>query len=254
VHVQPKNAGASEARNEGVRRSRGQLVTFIDSDDALQPAHLETAVKAFQTVPNLGLFCCDSQSVGPEGELLLNGRTWHEVNSEIQQFPVRTGVRCLRDIFLFSNCFPGFTLDRQIYLEVGGLDQGIFPLDDYDLALRIAGRGHKVYYCHQPLARYRVHDGNCSGVGNAIKVATEKLRCLRQALAQYEELRVLGNVARRRLADVELELAIAYALSGRRIAAANAVFKTLLRSPGHLTNVARLVGRKLRNRASKPTK
>jgi len=248
VHVQPRNAGASEARNEGVRRCRGDLVTFIDSDDALEPTHLETAVRAFKEIPNLGLFCCDARIVDAEGKLLQKGRTWHEINSEIRKYAVRTGLRSLQDIFLFSNCFPGFTLSRCVYTEVGGLDQSIFPLDDYDLALRIAGRGHSVYYCHQPLTRYRVHGGNSSGVANAVPVARHKLRCLRQALARHEEIRTLGPAARRRLADVELELAIAYALCGRQIAATGTLFRALARDPGQITSVAKLVGRKLRKR------
>ena len=32
VHL-PQNSGISAARNEGVRRARGEFITFIDSDD-----------------------------------------------------------------------------------------------------------------------------------------------------------------------------------------------------------------------------
>src|SRR5262245_5689661 len=60
IHAQEKNCGASVARNTGVGIARGELVAFIDSDDVLEPKHLETAAVAFQQYPNLGLFCCDA--------------------------------------------------------------------------------------------------------------------------------------------------------------------------------------------------
>src|SRR5262245_22494818 len=132
IHVQEKNVGASASRNAGIQLSKGELITFIDSDDRLEPEHLETAVAAFQEYPNLGLFCCDAVMIGPEGETLNNGQTWHTVNGEIKRYPVKSGMRSLTDIFLFSNSFPGFTLRREVFEKVGWLDQSIFPLDDYD--------------------------------------------------------------------------------------------------------------------------
>ena len=47
IHVQPKNAGASIARNDGVKLAQGELIVFIDSDDALLPNHIETAIGVF---------------------------------------------------------------------------------------------------------------------------------------------------------------------------------------------------------------
>src|SRR6266508_2452752 len=83
--------------------------------------------------------------IGPGGETLDGGRTWHTVNGEIRRYPVKSGLRSLTDIFLFSNSFPGFTLRREVFEDVCYLNQDIFPLDDYDLALiaqleRLSGR------------------------------------------------------------------------------------------------------------------
>src|SRR5688572_8594034 len=73
IHVQPKNGGASVARNTGIGLSKGELVAFIDSDDVLAPNHIEKAVEVFQKDPDVGLFCCDSTIIGPDGELLYEG-------------------------------------------------------------------------------------------------------------------------------------------------------------------------------------
>jgi glycosyltransferase involved in cell wall biosynthesis len=244
IHVQEKNCGASVARNTGVALSQGDLITFIDSDDVLEPEHLETAVATFRQYPNLGLFCCDVIMIGPDGETLNEGRTWHTVNGEIKSYPVKSGLRSLTDIFLFSNSFPGFTLRRGIFERTGYLDQDIFPLDDYDLALRVAGAGHQVYYCHRPLARYRVHETNSSGAGNGIKVGKEKLRCLRLALERNPEIRALGPRVSRRLSEVKLELAITQIRAGKIGAGMKSAMGAFLSSPALTIEALRLGGRK----------
>lgn len=245
VHVQPRNGGASEARNAGVRMSRGHLITFIDSDDLLEPEHIETAVEMFRQYPDLGLFCCDARMIGPDGEMLDGGRTWHEVNGEIKRYRVQSGLRSLEDVFLFSNSFPGFTLRREVFEKVGYLDQSIFPLDDYDLALRVAGAGYGVYYFHRPLARYRSHGGNSSGAANGIKVGREKLRCLKQALERYPQLRSLGRAAARRLAEVMMELAVSYTYAGDHISATRMLSRAIATDPAQIIVAGRLLGRRM---------
>ena len=251
VCAQDRNAGASAARNMGIRLSEGELIAFIDSDDTLEPEHLETAVAAFRRYPNLGLFCCDAVMIGPDGETLNDGRTWHTINGEIKRYPVKSGLRILTDIFLFSNSFPGFTLRREVFEEVGYLDQNIFPLDDYDLALRVAGGGYQVYYCHRALSRYRVHETNCSGASNGIKVGKKKLRCLRLALERNPEIRRHGAAVSRRLADVMMELAISRAYAGDHVGAARMAARAVVNNPALLARLARLWGRRAWNYAEK---
>ncbi len=248
VHAQEKNGGASLARNTGVRLSKGDLITFIDSDDWLEPEHLETAVSAFQQYPNLGLFCCDAMMIGPDGATLNDGRTWHTVNGEIKRYPVKSGLRSLTDIFQFSNSFPGFTLRREVFERVGYLDQGIFPLDDYDLALRVAGGGYQVYYCHQPLAHYRVHETNSSGAANGVRVGREKLRCLKLALERNPEIRQQRDVVSQRVADVMMELAISCVYAGDQVEAARTFSRAFVNNPAMLIRLAKISGRWIRRR------
>ena len=250
IHVQPQNGGASEARNAGIRMARGDLIAFIDSDDVLASNHLERAVEVFQKDTHVGLFCCDSTIIGPDGEVLHDGRTWHEIQGELKRYPVRSGLRSLKEIFLFSNIFPGFTLRREVFDEVGCFDQSIFPLDDYDLALRVAGRGYGVYYCHQPLTLRREHLGQCSGAPNSVRVCRETLRALRLAMERNPELHSLGPAVRRRLAEVKLELAVSRIQAGERTGGVGALLQAVAADPAQLIKAARLGGRRLQRLVS----
>lgn len=245
IHVQPQNAGASEARNVGIRKSRGQLITFIDSDDVLARDHVEKAVEIFQHYPNVGLFCCDSTIIGPAGELLYDGRTWHEIQSELKRYPVKSGLRSLVDIFLFSNCFPGFTLRREVLDRVGYFDQSIFPMDDYDLALRVGGGGYGVYYSHEPLALRRDHIGQASGSANSVRTCLEQIRTLRLALERNPTLRSMGPRIRRRMAEVKLELAVSRIYAGERTKGLGMLIEAVATDPARLIDVARLGSRRL---------
>lgn len=245
IHVQPKNGGASVARNTGIGLSKGELVAFIDSDDVLAPNHIEKAVEVFQKHPEVGLFCCDSTIIGPEGELLYDGRTWHEIQSELKDYPVKSGLRSLADIFLFSNCFPGFTLRRDVLDSVGYFDQSIFPMDDYDLALRVAGGGYGVYYLHEPLALRRDHVGQASGSANSVLTCREQIRALRLALERNPTLRSMGSGIRRRMAEAKLELAVSRLYAGERTKGLGMLIEAVATDPPKLIDVARLGSRRL---------
>ena len=45
VHL-PVNGGLARARNEGIRRANGNVLTFLDDDDVMLADHLQTGVEA----------------------------------------------------------------------------------------------------------------------------------------------------------------------------------------------------------------
>jgi glycosyltransferase involved in cell wall biosynthesis len=247
LHVQPKNGGASVARNTGIEMARGELIVFIDSDDALAPNHIETAVRVFEEHPNTGLFCCDSTIIGPNSELLFDGRTWHEIQRELTGRPVHTGARTLKDLFQFSHVFPGFTLPKAVFERVGNFDQSIFPMDDYDLSLRVAGAGYDVYYCHEPLCLRREHTGQCSGFANSVDTCRKQIRALEATLERNPELRrEAGPEVRHRLAEAKLELAVSRINAGERAGGLGTMLQAVAGDPRQALKAARLGGRRLR--------
>ena len=242
-HVQPKNSGASVARNNGIKIARGELIVFIDSDDLLAPKHIETAVEVFQSQPNVGLFACDSTLIGTDGEVLYSGKTWHEIQSELKRYPVRTGPRSLKDVFLFSNIFPGFTLPKAVFDKLGGFDQSLFPMDDYDLMLRVADAGYDVYYHHEPLALRREHTGQCSGPANSVETCRKQILTLEAALNRNPELRK-GAQIRKRMAQAKLELAISRIKAGDRATGFRTMLQAITTHPSQLAQIIRLGNRK----------
>lgn len=226
------NRGASIARNIGIAAARGDLVAFIDSDDLLGPRHCERAVEIMADDMRAGLFCCDAVVIDENDEELNDGRSWHEVQRDIKGYEVRTGPRTLADIFLFSNCFPGFTFSSAALRRLGGFDQGLFPLDDYDLAMRVAADGYRVFYCHEPHARYRVHGTNASGASNGDVVGRQKVRCLKLALDRFPiDSELDRSTIRRRLAEAESESAIGHWLTRRHAQALRYAAAAVIHEP-----------------------
>ena len=250
VHVRPKNGGASLARNAGIRIARGELITFIDSDDLLAPNHVETAVQVYESENNIGLFACDSTIIGTESEVLYDGKTWHQIQSELRHYPIRTGVRSLKDAFIFSNIFPGFTLPKEVFEQVGDFDQSIFPMDDYDLMLRVAGAGYGIYYCHNPLALRREHQGQCSGPTNSVDTCRKQIRTLEAALERNPELRRAGPEIRKRMGHAKLELAISRLKSGERVDGSADVLRAIGTDPTKIADIGRVGYRRLRRALS----
>ena len=246
LHVQEKNGGASVARNTGIEMAQGELIVFIDSDDALLPNHVETAVRVFRDHPNTGLFCCDSTIIDSNGEILFEGRTWHQIQNELRNQPLQGGFRSLIDIFQFSHIFPGFTLPKTVFEKIGYFDQSIFPMDDYDLSLRVAAAGYGVYYCDEPLALRREHTGQCSGVANSVDTCRKQMRALHAALQRNPELWQLSSAINRRLASAKMELALSRMVAGERARGFGTLLDAVATDPAQLFRVAQLGRRRLR--------
>ena len=56
-HKDNKNRGASSSRNLGVEHARGDLITFLDSDDVFNANALELQIDAFKQNPDADVVC-----------------------------------------------------------------------------------------------------------------------------------------------------------------------------------------------------
>lgn len=145
---QPRQ-GVSAARNRGVRESRGELVAFLDSDDAWRPETLARQVARLDR-PAVGMVCCGLEYIDESGRVLG------------QSLPTQRG-RLLREIALLRWSYaPGGSaaLVRRSSLQRAGLfDEALSTSADWDLWRRIAAHD-EIEICPEPLVQYRVHAGS----------------------------------------------------------------------------------------------
>lgn len=71
--VHKANGGLSIARNEGMKHVTGDYITFIDSDDTINPEMFESMLRVM-TVINADISMCGSQTVTDDGSILTTDR------------------------------------------------------------------------------------------------------------------------------------------------------------------------------------
>jgi glycosyltransferase involved in cell wall biosynthesis len=199
--LRQERRGAYPARNLGLAHSSGELVAFIDSDDAWYPDRLASQVPLLRR-KEVGLVFADALHVFP-GE---PGNATRSTTCFGTTPPRRGNVA---DHFTWGNFVPTTTvLVRRACLEqVGGFPTSHEVSADYLTWFRIALR-HEFEYVDRPVAAYSVHpDGISNDLGRSI-VARIELFSAERARARDPAVRALLD---RVVFNLGLHLAVAAA-------------------------------------------
>ncbi len=71
--IHQQNAGVSAARNSGLDMATGELITFVDGDDAIEPDMYETLLPYFDD-PDVDIVHCGYKRIRPDGTVIdING-------------------------------------------------------------------------------------------------------------------------------------------------------------------------------------
>ncbi|WP_247729248.1 glycosyltransferase [Halovivax limisalsi] len=126
----PENRGANAARNAGIERASGTYVSFLDSDDELEPTHVERAIEVLEAAPDS---CAGVYTAF---------RVYHD-ESFVDVSRARSLVT--REDILAGNVIGSFsatTFRRDALRAVGGLDGDLAAAQDYDLYVRLLEEYH----------------------------------------------------------------------------------------------------------------
>ena len=202
--ISQEHCGVYPARNAGLRHARGELVSFIDSDDAWLPDKIAAQIKLARR-PEVGLVFGDAIHVtAPFEGAQRTGLTSFQVS------PPRRGRAA--DRFMWCNFVPTCTvLVRRTCLEAsGGFSEASGISADYLAWFRIA-LYHELDYLDWPVAEYTVHaDGISYDLGRSL---VARIRLFSAERAQTTDP-AASRVLTRLLFNLSLHLALA-AVRGR---------------------------------------
>jgi hypothetical protein len=202
--------GVAAARNTAIAEARAPWVAFLDDDDLWAPRTLRTQLDAARSGPAVMSYCDTvvldghfdvvSTIVPPEpSELVAALRTWNVIGGP-----------------------SGVVADTETVRRLGGFDERLSVLADWDLWMRLAAAGRAVH-CPVTLVGYVVHEGGMFTRHPDAVTADFRYLTAKHANGSGPSA---GGPDELRLA---VALAYGHARAGRRLQAARAPLRAALR-------------------------
>ena len=142
----------SKARNEGYRHSRGDFISFLDSDDLWLPTKIEKQIEVMNERPDVDVVYTGIEFIDGNGKLLVGDTCWDSPQREV-----------LYEDLMTHNVITGTTssvmVRRTCLDKVGLFDDSMNTCEDLDLYRRIA-QNYKFHKIELPLVKFRIHAGN----------------------------------------------------------------------------------------------
>ena len=139
-----KDAGQTDAINQGFARAKGEVLAWLNSDDYLYTGAVTKAVEELRRYPQAALVYGNCDLVNGQGKF-------------IKRFPAaQTDLVKLRQGYVHIPQQAAFFL-AEAWKRVGPLDPSFFFAMDYDLWTRLAKLGPVQYINAEPWAAFRLH-------------------------------------------------------------------------------------------------
>lgn len=160
-----KDAGQTDAINQGLNRAKGKYQAWLNADDILLPHAVEEAVAHLEAQPDIGLVYGAADFINASGKI-------------IGQFPAAQTdyKRLLRGYVHIPQQAAFWRTD--LWRRVGPLDKRFFFAMDYDLWVRLA-KVSQVKYLPQKWAQFRLH-GDSKTMTNDMRAWPEMIEVHRR--------------------------------------------------------------------------
>ena len=146
--------------NKGWVMTKGDIITWLNSDDTLYPGAVSRAVEYLQKNPETGIIFGDTMYTEADGK-------------DLYRYTLPNGFSYFDFVLECVNLIPqpSAFIRRDVINKIGYLDQQFDYFMDWDFWLR-AGLYFKIDYFGELLSTYRLHE-NSKTVSQSIKAAPE---------------------------------------------------------------------------------
>jgi len=222
------NGVIAASRNYGVKQSKGEFISFLDSDDIWESEKLHLQVPHLFRNNDISCVASNYYIIGKSplwrNRLNFNNKLYKDYYYQ--------------DLILENSVVnSSAVIKREIFDRVGGLDEDpqYFAFEDWDLWLQCCRHG-KLRIISTPVVGYRIHSGN----------AKNKLEIHARSLSLLKKHRALGHLDSKlynnALGVRSLLLGRSYYTSGDRISSIKQYLKALWYANGVVNRVRSIFG------------
>jgi len=185
------SGGPATPRNVGIKKSRGDLIAFLDSDDVWRPEKLEKQI-SFMQKGGFDFVSSDAGVIDKNGKKTKDSYLAHLGN--LNNLGPQVFPRLYESNFVITS---SALVRREVFDKVGFFDQSprMVGVEDYDLWLRISAVGAKFGFLPERLLLYRDRAGSLSdrtqsfNYERELRVVAKNLKMARKFLGAKSKLR-----------------------------------------------------------------
>ncbi len=122
-----KNRGASGARNHGVAQARYEMIAFLDSDDTWRPDKLEKQIAYLDSHKQCRIVYC---------ALVRHYPSWDQIIPDMESGRKLEGDKMSDLLYDNTVSTPTIVMQKDLFDEIGGFDESLRRLQDWDLAIK----------------------------------------------------------------------------------------------------------------------
>jgi len=153
TYIHTENRGVAAARNTAIRKARGELLAFLDSDDLWTPDYLTYQVGQLDADPSADV-------VFPNAVFFGEGESGRKLAMKAgSPMPEITFTRLVTEE---CSVVVSVLVRKRAVERVGLFDEQLRRCEDFDLWLRCLKAGSRIIYHHTVLMRYRRRPGSLS--------------------------------------------------------------------------------------------
>jgi glycosyltransferase involved in cell wall biosynthesis len=213
-----ENRGQTPTINKGWERAKGEILTWLNSDDTFLPGAVSKGVAYLEEHPEVGIVFGDTLFTEHDGKPI-------ERSKRLPPFDYLSFVlRCENPIPQ-----PSAFIRRSVINDIGILDPYYYYFMDWDFWLR-AGLNHRISYFPELLSTYRLH-AESKTVSQANKAAPELQYMYRKFFARDDLPERIRSLEKEAVVNMLFTSAGYYLEGGNRKAAVNMALKAVRRSP-----------------------